>query len=262
MHDIDRTQLEYGETAFEYGETGFEAYGETPLGEIINGAYEAPSYEYQQEYAGELGENEVMELAAEFLELETEQELENFLGNLFRQVGRIAGLPEGLTHGSLRDILKNLARRALPMVKQVAGAVIPKLGSAVGGMFGGPAGAAIGGKLASSAASIFGLEFEGMSLEDREFQGAQQVVKLAESAIKQAAQAGPQGGKQAAIDAITSAASQYMPGLLRPQNAGQLANAVAAAAGAGAMNAAQPHHHRPTKGTWTRVGRRIILHGV
>ena len=45
MHDIDRTQLEYGETAFEYGETGFEAYGETPLGEIINGAYEAPSYE-------------------------------------------------------------------------------------------------------------------------------------------------------------------------------------------------------------------------
>ena len=260
MHDIDRTQLEYGENAFEYGETGFETYGETPLGEIINGAYEMPSFEYEQEMTGELGENEVMELAAEFLELETEQELEQFLGNIFRQVGRIAGLPEGLTQGSLKDILKNLARKALPMVKQVAGAAIPKLGSAVGGMFGGPAGAAIGGKLASSAASIFGLEFEGMSLEDREFQGAQQVVKLAESAIKQAAQAGPQAGKQAIIDAVTSAASQYMPGLLRPQGGGPMA--AAAAAGAAALGGAIKPHHRPHKGTWTRHHNRIILHGV
>src|SRR6266446_2810786 len=31
MHDIDRTQHEYGESTLEYGETGFETYGETPL---------------------------------------------------------------------------------------------------------------------------------------------------------------------------------------------------------------------------------------
>ena len=258
MHDIDRTQLEYGETGFEYGETGFETYGETPLGEIIQGAYEAPSYEtyesYEQETTGELGENEVMELAAEFLETENEQELEQFLGNLFRQIGHAAGLPDALTHGSLRDILKNLARRALPMVKQVAGAAIPKIGGAIGGMFGGPAGASIGNKIASSAAGLFGLEFEGLSLEDREFQGAQQVIKLAESAIKQAAQAGPQGGRQAAIDAVTSAASQFMPGLLRPQGGSPLG-----AAGAMAM---PPKHHRPHKGTWVRLHNRIILHGV
>jgi hypothetical protein len=260
MHDIDRTQHEYGESALEYGETGFETYGETPLGEIIQeaayeGGYEtAPSYEsYEYGGTGELGENEVMELAAELLEIQNEQELEQFLGGLFNKIKSAAGGLAKLAGPQLSAILKGVVKQALPLIKQAAGAALPIAGGALGTMFGGPAGAMLGSNLASSAGSIFGLEFEGMSHEDREFEGAKQVIKLAESALKQAAQAGPQAGPQAVVDAVTNAASQFMPGLLRPRNG---------AGPGGAIAGAPPHRHRPHRGTWVRTGHQIVLHGV
>src|SRR4051794_5141495 len=69
MHDIDRTQLEWQE------------YG--------------PSASEQEHEWGEremsLGETRELELASELLEVTSEQELEQFLGNLFRAVGTAAG---------------------------------------------------------------------------------------------------------------------------------------------------------------------------
>jgi hypothetical protein len=267
MHDIDRTQHEYGESTLEYGETGFETYGETPLGEIIQEAtyetgYESPSYESYESYeygSGELGENEVMELAAELLEIQNEQDLEQFLGGLFKKIGGAVGGLGKLAGGPLANILKGVVKQALPIIKQAAGAALPIAGTALGTVFGGPAGGMIGGKLASAAGNIFGLEFEGLSHEDREFAGAKQVVKLAESAIKQAAQAGPQASPQAVIDAVTNAASQHMPGLLRPRD-GSVAGAGLPGAG-GAGTGAYGHRH-PHRGAWVRMGRRIVLYGV
>ena len=47
-------------------------------------------------------------------------------------------------------------------------------GSALGGMVGGPLGAQLGGSLANMAGSALGLELEGLSNEDREFEAAKQ----------------------------------------------------------------------------------------
>jgi hypothetical protein len=268
MHDIDRTQHEYGESTLGYGETGFEStYGETPLGEIIQeaayeggyeGGYESPSFEYG--VTGELGEDEVMELAAEFLEIQSEQDLEQFLGGLFKKVGKLAGGLTKIAGPQLSGLLKGVVKQALPIVKQAAGAALPLAGGALGSLVGGPVGGMIGSNLAGNAASMFGLEFGELSQEDREYEGAKQVVRLAESAIKQTAQAGPQAGAQAAVDAVTNAASQFMPGLLRP---GGGAPGLPGGMGAPQVPGAPPQHrHRKSRGTWVRMGHRIVLYGV
>lgn len=259
MHDMDSTQHEYGAPMQEYGEMGFEStYGETPLNEIFEGANEG-SYE-SNEYGmtGELSEEEVMELAAELLEVTNEGELEAFLGSLFGKLKNVVGGIGKAVGPQLKGILKGVVSQAVPILKQAAGAALPMLGGAVGTAFGGPAGGMIGSKLAGSLGDMFGLELEGLSGEDREFQAAQQVVKLAESAAKQAAQAGPQASPQAIKDAVTSAASQFMPGLLRPKDP----MGSVAAAQAGASQAGGCHHHHRAKGTWVRMGQRIVLYGV
>ena len=78
MHDIDRTQQEWG-GSYEYGpSSGYITAGETPLDEILGeGEYEG---EYEAEYyetSDELTDGEVMELASELLEVQDEAELDH-----------------------------------------------------------------------------------------------------------------------------------------------------------------------------------------
>lgn len=188
MHDLDRTQLEYSP-------------------ELEN--YEYEQYEYgESEWNTETGvfsEAETMQLAAELLEVSSEEELEQFLGNLIKKAGQVAGKfiksPVGQQLGGL---LKGAAKKALPMV-----------GSAIGGYFGGDSGSKIGGQLASTAGQIFGLELEGLSLEDQEYEAAKSFVQFAGEAAKNAATA-PQTAnpKTIAQQAATTAARQFAPGLL------------------------------------------------
>lgn len=188
MHDLDRTQLEYSP-------------------ELEN--YEYEQYEYgESEWNTETGvfsEAETMQLAAELLEVSSEAELEQFLGNLIKKAGQVAGKfiksPVGQQLGGL---LKGAAKKALPMV-----------GSAIGGYFGGDSGSKIGGQLASTAGQIFGLELEGLSLEDQEYEAAKSFVQFAGEAAKNAATA-PQTAnpKTIAQQAATTAARQFAPGLL------------------------------------------------
>ena len=283
MHDFDRTQHEYGAPMQEYGEMGFEStYGETPLGEIFQEAGEGSYESYESGMSGELNEEEVMELAAELLEITNEYEMQQFLGGLFSKVGKLAGGIGKAVAPQLSGILKGVLSQALPLLKQAAGAALPVLGGAVGTAFGGPVGGMLGSKLAGSLGGMFGLELEGLSHEDREFEIAKQVVKFAESAVKQAA---PQTG-MSVQDAVTAAASQFMPGLLRPKDPaagkglGGIMNSMTAqaafqaaqqaalqAAQQGARQAPAPapgacHHHHRGKGTWVRMGQRIVLYGI
>jgi len=187
MHDIDRTQLEYDEAdQFEYGDEGESGmYGES----------DSP-----------FSEAEEMELAAELLGVTTEAELDQFLGSLLKKAGRAVGSfvrsPIGRQLGGM---LKGLAKKALPVA-----------GRALGSYFGGPAGGQIGAKLATGAGKLFGLELEGMSVEEQEFEVAKGFVRLAGSAAQNAALAPPSASPQAAAQAaISSAAQQHAPGLLR-----------------------------------------------
>lgn len=220
MHDIDRTQLE----------SGYETY-------------ESEQFEYAFEGGpgghGESGspfsEAEEMELAAELLEVTNEQELDHFLGSLIKRgaqaVGKFIKSPTGQALGG---ILKGAAKQALPM-----------LGKAVGTYFGGPGGGAIGGQLASKAGQMLGLELEGLSHEDQEYEVARQIVRLAGTAAGNAAAAPPNIPPQsAAKTAFASAAKQFAPGMLGQALGG-------AAAGVGGRS-----------GRWVRRGRKIILYGV
>lgn len=230
MHDIDRTQLEsnpalenYEQEQYEYGEFG--EYGET-------------------EWSGEAGifnESQAMELAAELLEVSSEEELDRFLGGLIKKAGQVAGKfiksPVGQQLGGL---LKGAAKQALPMV-----------GSAIGGYFGGSGGAKIGSQVASTAGRIFGLELEGLSHEDQEYEAAKRFVQFAGTAAKNAALS-PQvaNPKALAQSAVAAAARQLAPGLVRSSSS-VATGGTCSACGRGAMS-----------GRWVRRGSKIILLGA
>jgi hypothetical protein len=96
------------------------------------------------------------------------------------------------------------------------------------------------------AGKALGLELEGLSLEDREFEGAKQFVKFAGETVKNTVSAPPTADpRTAAQTAAVSAAQQHVPGLLRP-----------AAAAVPATNG------RARAGRWIRQGRNIILVNV
>jgi len=204
MHDLDRTQLEsYGET---FG-TGFELGDET----------------------GVLTEADELELATELLTVSNEEELDQFLGKLFKKVGKIA-------RGPLGGLLKSVAKKALPIVGGALGSAIPIPG--IGTMIGTAAG--------NAAANMFEVNLEGMSQEDQEFEIARRVVRLASSA---AANAGPAAATLAgAKAALMDAARAHAPGLVNAVVNGRL---VGGTNGAGSRT-----------GRWIRRGHTIILLNV
>lgn len=240
MHNIDRTNLEAG-----YGEFTGEMPGEF-TGEY-GGEYgyefegESETYgEYSQE--SPFSEAQEMELAAELLSVSNEAELEQFFGGLLKRVGRLAGgFIKSPIGQSLVGSLKGLAKQALPA-----------LGAAAGNMLLPGIGGALGSKLGSAAGGLLGLELEGLSQEDKEFEVAKQIVRLAGAAASNAAQAPPvtsmAQATQAASQALTSAAQNYAPGLVQ-----------------GTSGGLAPRNHRcahPRSGRWIRRRHGIILLGV
>ena len=222
MHDIDRTQLETWET----------------------GTYEAGPYEFEFEggaaLEGPFSEAEEMEFASALLEVTSEEELDQFLGDLIKKASRaVGGIIKSPIGKALGGMLKGVAKKALPMVGGALGSFIPIPG----------VGTAVGTALGSAASNLFEMELEGLSQEDQEFEVARQYVKFAGEAAKQAAQAPANVPPQdAAKSAVVTAAQQYAPGLLRP------GTPTPPAAGAGAR--------RGRSGRWVRQGRTIVLLGV
>jgi hypothetical protein len=221
MHDIDRTLMEYEpemefETDYEYGDFDYE------------------------DMEGVLDEAEEMTLAAELLGVMDEAELDEIFKNLFKKVGgKLGKFIKSPVGSALRGILKSAAQKALP---------------ALGTVIGGPAGGALGSQLASAGSQIFGLELEGLSEEDQEFEMAKQFVRFAGTAAEMAANASPNvEPKIAAKSAAVTAAQQHAPGLLRP--AGTSGPSMSSMA-------ATPMTGNGRSGRWIRRGRKIILHGV
>ncbi len=184
MHDIDRTQLEWEQ-------------------------YEAPPFEVSQESEGFFGEvplheTHEMELAAELLEVTNEEELEEFLNNVFRAVGSTIGrFARSDTGRALAGIVRDAARQALPVA-----------GGAIGSWIAPGRGGAIGSQLAQQAGALLGLELEGLSPQDQEFEAARQFVRFAGSAYANAATAPPGVPPvPAAQQAVAAAAQAFAPGL-------------------------------------------------
>jgi uncharacterized protein (DUF697 family) len=155
-------------------------------------------------YESDEAEAEI-EAAGRLLEITSEEELEEFLGNWIRTaaktVGKVVRSPVGQALGGA---LKGIARRALPVV-----------GGAVGSFVAPGAGTAIGSALGSAAARMFELELESMDEQEAEFEVARRVVRLASAAAKNAARA-PRGAPPQAVAqaAIRAAARRHAPGLV------------------------------------------------
>lgn len=232
MHDLDRSMFETGETgAYELGE--------------VAGEQEAFELQEMAELLGQLGQTEVfetpelhetleMELASELLEVATEAELDRFLGKLLSTAVQGArSFARSDTGRALGGVLKQAAKKAVPIVGRAVGDyVAPGRGADVA-------------RLASQAAKIFGLELEGLSHEDREFEVARSFVRFGTAAAQNAASA-PASAPPAAVvpQAVTAAARQHAPGLL----------AEPAARGFRAR--------RGRSGRWVRRGQSIVLYGA
>ena len=230
-------ELEGGYDEFEGGGYGYELEGENEFENDYEFA-SGTSYEAPTESESPFSEAEEMELASELLSSANEAELEEFIGGLLKKAGSALG--KFLSSGAgkqLAGIFKGAAKTALPI-----------LGGAAGNFLIPGAGGAMGSKLASAAGSLFGLELEGLSYEDQEFEVARQLVRFGGAAAANAAELeGAIQPAEAATAGAVTAAKTYAPGLLR--------------AGSDARMSGR-RSHRPRSGQWIRRGRRIMLLGV
>ena len=225
MHDIGRTQAEVNE----FGE--FAEYGEFEYGEYGESAAYAESSEYEQAESP-FSELQEVEFASELLEVSNEQELEQFLGRLIGTVGQGLGrFARSDTGRALGGVLKSAARQALPVI-----------GRAIGQWAQPQGGGAAGARIAGDVGQLLGLELEGLSAEDREFEAARQFVRFAGSAARQAILAPASADPAvAATSAASTAAHAYAPGLL-------------------ARLPGRTAHAWPRSGRWERQGRSIVLY--
>lgn len=182
--------------AFEYGQP-----------QVAGESYEAfESYE-----TGEVNEAMEMELAQQLLEVNSEAELEEFLGRLFSRVAQ--GAKTFMNSGvgqAVGGVLRNVAKTALPMV-----------GSAVGSLVAPGVGTAIGGRLGSMASSLLEVsELESMAEGEAEFEAARRYVRWAAGTVRNGMRA-PRGSepRAAARAAAVSSARRYAPALLSPREA-------------------------------------------
>lgn len=111
---------------------------------------------------------EEMELALELLEVTSEAELEQFLGNLFKKAWRGINRVGSKVMRPLGGLLKTVAKKALPFVATAAGT-----------FFGGPVGGGIGGRLGSLVGQALEAEAAGMAGADRALEKCQQFVRMA-----------------------------------------------------------------------------------
>jgi hypothetical protein len=218
-HDIDRTQVGYGQGAGQYA----PASG----GSLFN-------------------EDTHMNLAAELMDVNNEQELDNFLGDLISgaadAVGKFVSSPTGQALGSG---LKSVAKQLLPVA-----------GQALGGYVGGGAGSQVGGALGTAAAGLLDSE-----VEEQEWEAANTFVKLASEATKKAADMPPGADPHAVAEhAIIEAAKIHAPHLV--------ASLTGEGHGAGCQCGCRRHHRhhhgemRRHAGRWYRHGEKIVLVGV
>lgn len=153
-------------------------------------------------------EAEEIELAAELLSISSEEELDQFLGKMFKGIGR--GLKKAGRFIGKRVLpvlgkgLKTLAKAALPVAGKVLGSFIPIPG----------VGTAIGGAVGTALSNALELEFSGLNAEEAELERARRFVRIAGTAARQTALTDPNMDPQAAVKAaLIAAARQHVPNL-------------------------------------------------
>jgi hypothetical protein len=180
MHDLDRQQLEQWERE------GLVAESTGQLG-------------------SQLSEAQEMALASELLEINSEEELEQFLGDLWDR-----------TKAAASQVYNSSAvQSAIPGLKAVGRAVLPKVASFVANRYAPGTGDIAGAGVQAAVDQWLKEELEGLSGEDRELEIARRFVRFANAALQRAAQSPPRvPAPTAAQIAVADAARQDMPGVV------------------------------------------------
>jgi hypothetical protein len=273
MHDIDQVALEESPRApsYEQEDEGYLEFAGEHEGEDESAFEEETAFEEEYGFQGEDEDEEAaeaaeLELAAELLEVGSEQELEQFIGNLVRSAaGAVSDFARTREGRQIGGILKQAAGRVLPVLGRSAGRAV---GGAVARATGGSpakgrrAGGQVGGSLGSLAKRYFGLELEGISAEDQEFEVARRFVRFGTDAVRDCLRRlGTGPARQVTQQSVATAGQQWAPGLVseRVLEAPPLRRSTATAANRGPTAqsaAARPETGRPaTPGPATQPAR-------
>lgn len=206
-------------------------------------ALETDEFEFEEEsempdadLESPFSEEEEMALAAELLEITDEQELDLFLGKLFKKAWRGIKKVGGKVLRPLGRVLKGVAKKALPFLGGALGSFIPIPG----------VGTAVGSALGGALSRALEMEFEGMSPDQQEYEMARRFVKVAGAAARRAAIVPPTANPlMAAKSAVSSAMKRQIPGI-----GGITSSGIPSNLGTG------------RSGRWIRRGRKIIVMGA
>ncbi|MEF2265577.1 hypothetical protein V3C40_02180 [Janthinobacterium sp. LS2A] len=174
-------------------------------------------------------EEEEMQLAMELLEVASEEELEQFLGNVFKSVWK-----------GVKKVGATIAKVAKPLggaLKAVAKTALPFVGGALGSMIPIPGvGTALGSALGRAASNALELEMENAAPADRELELARRFVRIAGQAARLAGDS--DGSARAVESALTRALHQQLPHFRSPAP-----------------------QQEDESGRWRRRGNRIVVMG-
>ncbi|SDK75892.1 hypothetical protein [Microbulbifer yueqingensis] len=223
---------------YEAGES--EAFGDENEDDDDDG-YGNEFDEYGEEADSPLTEEEEIDFTMELLDVSGDEELDQFLGKLIKRASR--GIRKIGRRGR-RFMRSRAGRRLRKLARGVARRALPLAGKAVGTYFGGPVGGAVGGPTAAAAGRALGLEIEGLSPEDQDFELARQVVRFTAGATNAAVEDNERGtsSDEALRRGVVAAAKRHAPGLLQRNS--------------------QLRRGSALSGSWIRRGDRIILSGV
>jgi hypothetical protein len=186
-------------------------------------SFEAPE-------SGPFNESQEMELAARLLEITGEEELDRFLDAL---IIRASAGRSRRAAPILRVLLRQAAKSALPMITP------------------GDNGA-IGSKLTAAAGNLFGLELEGLSPEDQEFEVARRLVRLATAGARNVSRISRRiPPRLAARRGFSAAARRYAPGFLRQRRPW---TPIASGVRSGSTWTRRPRYFRSS---WTPISRGV-----
>jgi hypothetical protein len=216
MHDLDRQQLEQQERM---GESG----GATGT------------------LSGELTEAQELALASEVLEISNEEELEEFLGDLWNATKAAASSAYN----------SDVVRAAIPGLKAVGAAVLPKAAGWLADRYAPGTGGIASAGVQAAVDQWLKEELEGLSGEDREFEVARRYVRFANDVLQRAAQVPDRvvAPPVAAQVVLRDATREHVPGLV--PFLVQLDNGGTVPGGRGVEAAAS--------GRWTRQGSSIVI---
>ncbi|MFD2784418.1 hypothetical protein [Hymenobacter rubripertinctus] len=278
MHNIDRTlqELEAGPGYQDEFETGYDGQHEFEheFEDEFEQAFEQSfSAGYQNETFEMGGPDQELELAYQLLEVGSEQELNQFLGDLMTKAAdagrRFVASDNGQKVGRY---LMNFGQKTLPGLAgkyggQAGAALGGRAGAALGGRLGplgaragaalgqdtgqwagGKAGRWLGSKagnvLASNAKRIFNLELEMLAPAEQELEIARSFVRFANDVTRRASQITRQNPNIGPADlgrqVLAAVVPRHAPGLLP----GGIPRA------------------RAARGSWSRRGNTLVLHGV